>query len=276
VKISIGPGPRNARTLPGTGLRFYTWQGLEYPSVTTIRRLAGVPHGLHQWQLGEVAKAAIDLAPEIMQAQVNPDQQERDALLTKLRADLRAAATAERDAAARLGIAVHDAAAAQQAPSEASPEVRARLGQFHDWLAVSGAQVLATEFQCWNLSVGYAGTADLLVRLEDGSIWLVDLKTGKGVYGEHALQLIAYLMAEFVGADDVVDEEVSALLHTASGMAVLHLADDGWEFRAMAPDADTWRAFRGLLAFATWMRVHERADDVTIAARKGGIRNGTE
>ena len=34
-------GPKNARTDPNTGLRFYTWQGVEYPSVTTIRRMAG-------------------------------------------------------------------------------------------------------------------------------------------------------------------------------------------------------------------------------------------
>lgn len=271
TRLIVGPGPKNARTLPGTGLRFYTWDGLEYPSVTTIRRLAGVPHGLHQWGLGEVAKAAITYAPDIMQAQVVPDDKQRDALLTKIRADLRAAATAERDVAARLGVAVHDAAAARLSPSEAPPEIRPRLSQFHDWLDVSHAEVLATEFQCWNLSVGYAGTADLLVRMRDGSVWLIDLKTGKGVYGEHALQLIAYMMSEFVGSDDVVDEDVTTLLHSASGMGILHLADDGWEFRSMAPDADTWRAFRGLLAFATWMRLHERADDVTVAARKGGV-----
>jgi hypothetical protein len=128
---------------------------------------------------------------------------------------------------------------------------------------------LATEFQCWNLSVGYAGTADFICRMRDGSVWMVDLKTGKGVYGEHALQLIAYVKAEFVGADDVVDEELTELLHSVSGMAVLHLADDGWEFDSMAPDQETWRGFRGLLAFATWMRVHERAEDVTIAFRSG-------
>lgn len=271
MKITIGQGPKNARTLPGTGLRFYTWQGQEYPSVTTIRRLAGVPHGLHQWGLGEVAKAAIALAPEVMQAQWNPDEKEREALLARLRAEMRAGATAERDAAARLGVAVHDAAAARLAPGAVGADVRPRLAQFHDWLDVSGAQVLASEFQCWNLSVGYAGTADLLVRLRDGTVWLVDLKTGKGVYGEHALQLIAYLMAEFVGADDEVWQDATSLLHEASGMAILHLADDHWEFRAMPPDAETWRAFRGLLAFATWMRLHERADDVTLAKRRGGI-----
>jgi len=40
-------GPRNART-DQSGLRFYTWQGVEYPSVTTIRRMAGLSFPLHQ------------------------------------------------------------------------------------------------------------------------------------------------------------------------------------------------------------------------------------
>lgn len=93
--------------------------------------------------------------------------------------------------------------------------------------------------------------------------------TGKGVYGEHSLQLMAYLMADFVGADDVVDERLTGLLHQATGMAVLHLADDGWEFRGMRPDSGTWDAFRGLLTFAMWMRSHEKADSVTTAHRKG-------
>ena len=70
------------------------------------------------------------------------------------------------------------------------PEVAPRLRQYLDWLEVSGAEVLGAEFQVWNLTIGYAGTVDLLVRFRDGSIWVIDLKTGKGLYGEHALQLI--------------------------------------------------------------------------------------
>jgi hypothetical protein len=114
--------------------------------------------------------------------------------------------------------------------AEVGPDVAPRLRQYLDWLATSKAEILATEFQCWNLGIGYAGTADLLVRFPDQSIWLVDLKTGKGVYGEHALQLLAYLMAEFVGTDDVVDETTTEYLKAATGLAVLHLEADKWEF----------------------------------------------
>ncbi len=55
--ITIQSGPRNART-DESGLRFYTWQGRELPSVTTVRRMAGVPHRLHQWAISQVVKRA--------------------------------------------------------------------------------------------------------------------------------------------------------------------------------------------------------------------------
>ena len=73
------------------------------------------------------------------------------------------------------------------------------------------------------------------MRFADGSLWIVDYKTGKGIYAEHALQLMAYTMADVVGADDVVDEGLTELLHQVTGMAVLHLSDAAWEFHALEP-----------------------------------------
>lgn len=259
--ITIAPGPRNARTDPESGLRFYRWQGRDLPSVTSIRRMAGLPHGLHQWAINQVISYALDNLPALVHRLEDPAE------LAVIRHELRGAATAERDAAAKLGTAVHDAAAEGRSLAEVDPKVAPRLRQYLDWLATSGAEILGSEFQCWNLTAGYAGTADLLCRMRDGSVWLIDLKTGKGVYGEYALQVIAYSMAEFVGSDDVVDTRLTDLLHEVSGMAVLHLSDTGWEFRVLRPDADTWSAFCGLLAFSTWMTEHGTADSITTAVR---------
>jgi hypothetical protein len=264
-RITVSPGPRNARTDPETGLRLYRWMGRELPSVTSIRRMAGMPHGLHQWTINQVISNAIDHWPALTERLAGGDP----AQLKLVRHELRTAATAERDRAADLGTAVHDAAAAGKSPLEVPPEVAPRLRQYLDWLAVSGAEVLASERQAWNLTLGYAGTFDLLARLRDGSLWLVDIKTGKAAYPEHALQLIAYAMAEFVGEDDVVDEVATALLHGITGMAILHLADAGWEFLALRADPATWSAFRGLLAFAVWMATHTEMASVTLASRKG-------
>lgn len=262
--IRVKVGPRNSYSDPESGLRFYRWQGVDYPSVTTIRRMAGLPHGLHQWAIGKVVDHAIGHAVEnALRMTMDPS------VITVIRHELRRAATAERDAAAALGTAVHDAAATRRSVEEVAEELRPRLRQYLHWLDVSGAVILASEFQVWSPSVGYAGTADLLVRLPNGSTWLIDLKTGKGVWSEHALQVIAYAGADFVGNDDVVDEELTAALKSVTGIAILHLQDDHWEFRAVRRDKDTWHAWRGLLLFAVWLFHHPDPDSVTVARRRG-------
>lgn len=290
--IVIGSGPRNARTDHETGLRYYTWEGRELPSVTTVRRLAGIPHPLAQWQISQVINRATTEHWSLIKMLTRP-RRPRERVLEKNRREeagkwLRRAVTEERDVAAALGIAVHDAAAQGLDPETVDPAVRPRLLQFRSWLATAQPEIIATEFQCWNLTVGYAGTADLLVRLLDGTLCLIDLKTGKGTYAEHALQLIAYRNAEFVGNDNIVDARLTEILTGATGVstgggrilsrdqvglgatriAVLHLADDHWEFRAVAMDDPTWVAFRGLLAFARWSDAHRDVDAVTIATRR--------
>jgi hypothetical protein len=271
--ITITPGPRNARTDPESGLRFYTWQGRELPSVTTIRRMAGIPHGLHQWTISQVILRAVSQHDELT-AMLTRERRPRERVLEKNRMEeagkwLRRAATEERDAAAALGTAVHDAAAEGLDPDTVDPAVRPRLLQFRDWVATAKPWILGTEFQTWNLTEGYAGTADLLVRLLDGSVWLIDLKTGKSTFSEHLLQLMGYLMAEFVGADDVVDQRLTGLLRQVTGIAVLHLADDHWEFRPLEATPEAWAAQRGLLAFSMWLHAHPDIDDVTVATSRG-------
>lgn len=262
----ITVGPKNARTDPGSGLRFYSWQGRELMSVTSVRRMAGLPFGLHQWQISQVIDYVIDNAPELF-ARLGSGQAEQVEIV---RTSIRAAATAERDRAAALGTAVHDAAAEGRALTDVEPEVRGRLRQFHAWIRASHAEIVAAEFQVFNLSLGYAGSVDALVRMpRDGSIWLVDYKTGGGIFSDYALQVVAYVQAEFAGADDVIDERITDLLGRVSGIALLHLSDDGWEFRAIRYDEETWAAFRGLLAFSIWASTHTTADSFTLGKREG-------
>jgi len=258
-------GPRNADTDPKSGLRYYTWQGVRYPSVTTIRRLAGIPHELHQWAINQVINRVLDEAPSIA-TRLGSGEPSQVALV---RHYLREAATEQRDKAAALGIAVHAAAAEGKALTEVGADIAPHLRQYLDWREKSRVEILASEFQVWNPVVGYAGTCDLLGRFPDGSIWVVDIKTGKGTYGEHALQLMAYLMGEFVGEDDQVDLSTTELLHDAKGIAVLHLGVDGWEFYSLDASPETWNAYRGLLTFGVWMAAHGTIESVTLGSRKG-------
>ena len=282
--------PPNART-GASGLRTYTWRGRELPSVTSVQKLAGLPHGLHQWAISRVvdrATAEVDTLNAMLTRERKPRERVLEAnRITEASRWLRAAATEERDNAAAVGSAVHDAASTGITPAsipdvldtikDGKPitvdgaEVRNRLEQFHDWLRTSKAEVLAQEFQVFNLTVGYGGQADLLVRFPSGRVALVDLKTGTSVYAEHAVQLRAYREAEFVGRDDVVDETLTVMLFAATDLGILHLAEDHWEYIALVDDTTAGDAFRGLVTFATWMASHSDMASSVVGRRTNRV-----
>src|SRR5688572_27522564 len=99
VTLVVQPGPRNAYTDAKSGLRYYRWHGIDLPSVTSIRRMAGIPHGLHQWALGKVIEYALDHLGEIHTKVADGDA----GVVAVVKHELRGAATAERDKAAELG-----------------------------------------------------------------------------------------------------------------------------------------------------------------------------
>ncbi len=258
-------GPRNARTDPQSGLRFYSWQGRQLPSVTTIRRMAGLPFGLHNWVINQVVDRAMSGVASDYARLSSGDA----GMAAVIRHELREAATAERDRAASKGTAIHEAAAAGLALTDVGPDVAPHLEQYYAWLAASKVEIVAAECQVFNLTVGYAGSIDILGRFPDGSVWVIDIKTGKSIVAEHLLQLQPYAKAEFVGNDDVVDEEATEYLNAATGVALLHLDAGGWEFISLAADEESWRAFRGLYAFGMWMQGHKDIESITVAKKAG-------
>lgn len=273
--LTIGQtrGPRNARTDPLTGVRYYTWHGREYPSVTTVRRLAGIPLRLAQWQVNQVAARAVERIADYHQRLTTADPE----VIKAVTAELRAAAVDKREQRAAFGSAVHQAIEGELPLTAVGADLIPRLRQFFDWRQVSGVEILGRELQVFNLTIGYAGSVDLVARFPDGSVWVVDYKTGgdtldDGVYPDQLLQLLPYLMAEFVGEDDVEDVDATALLHQAKGVALLHLVDRDWEFRSLEATPEAWTAFRGLLAFSNWMAGHPDMASVTLGVRKGRAR----
>jgi hypothetical protein len=254
--MTLTVGPRNAYTSQ-RGLRYYQWKGVDYPSVTTIRRMAGLPFNLSEWQISKVIERAIDGYQDlgkIIGKGDNPDT------IKAAKKWLRSASMEERDAAALLGTRVHDAATSQRDLTKVSADLAPYLRQFYDWLHRSKARIITVERQVWNLTVGYAGTFDMLIEFPDGRIFVVDLKTGKGTWAEHALQAIGYAMAEFVGEDDVRDEPVTQNLRDAAGIALLHLSKVGWAWQQITVTPKLWKAFLGLHTFALFAEEHPTID----------------
>lgn len=270
-------GPLNARTDPDTGLRFYNWGGFEYPSVTSIRRLTGLPFTLHNYALSKVIDRAIvdhDLIDTMLKRPKRPRERVRDKnVVTEVAKFLRAASTDERDMAADIGNAVHDAIRDGLSPETQGldPNVRARLWQFQDFLNTKQPDILFSERQVWNLSLGYAGSPDALMRMPDtGRTFVTDYKTGGGVYIDHAVQVTAYGMGEFVGENGVVDVRATDQLLKADGLALLHLANNFWEWIEVKLEPDIFRAFVGSLAFARFLHANANIIDPLVALREKG------
>jgi hypothetical protein len=246
-------------------MRFYTWDGVEYPSVTTLRRMAGISFGLHQWAITQVVNRAVDNIGDLNRMLTTNDPEVAKAAKTWLRN----AANEERDRAASLGKRVHSAAADGKTLAQVGPDVAPFLRQYQHWLDDTGFDVLRVESQVFNLSKGYAGSFDLLGKDKYGDVHVVDIKSGKSTHPDHALQVTAYSLAEFVGENDVLDVEASDLLHRANSMSLLHLRPEGWEWERIAIDRQMIVAFNGLLAYAKWAHQNQKMDGIIESSLKG-------
>lgn len=264
----------NAVTDSETGLRYYRWQGLDYPSVTSVRRLVGMPFTLHNWVLSQVIDRAIvghETIGDMLTRPKKPRERVRDTnVLKEVRAYLRAAATEERDRAGDKGTRAHDSISVGLALDQVDADVVGHVGQFYDAVQTLGATVLWSERQMFNLSYGYAGTGDALWRMPNGRIFVVDYKTSKGVYLDHAVQLIAYAMAEFVGENDKVDAAATDLLRQADGLGILHLSEHQWEWIEVSPEQALFEGFIGSLAFAKFLSRYDNKIDPLVSRRQIG------
>lgn len=256
---SKGSGPRNARTDTESGVRRYLWEGKEYPSVTSLRRIVGIPFTLHNWIVSQHIEGAIDVLPQM-----------EGAALDDAKRAVRKAGSAKRDRAADLGIRVHASTAAGIVPALAPPDEAPYIAQYQHWLDTETPRVLLSERQVFNLRLGYGGSFDLLILDRHGRYVLVDIKTGDGLYLDHVLQLLGYTLADFVGEDDIVDHKATDLLMQVEAIALLKLAPSGWEYVEVEADAGAQRAFRSMCHLAHWLDDHTVADYTTFSAT-GGI-----
>ena len=105
----------------------------------------------------------------------------------------------------------------------------------------------------------YGGRFDLLGRLADGALWLLDFKTSlRGVFMEYALQLAGYRYADFYVLEDDVDEQGAAREHPMPAVdrtGVVHLRADGsYELVPLQADyaaIEVFTAAQQVAAFAT-------------------------
>jgi len=206
----------------GRSGRTYQWDNRNYFSVTTILGCLNKP-ALPGWAARSVAEYVIKNFATVAELA------DRD---PKAAVDLmKGAPWRQREAAADLGTAVHHAVEQLQAglpgdyPGVEDPSVIPYIASFEDWYDHYKPQVLVSEGTVFNREYDYAGTLDLIARI-DGHNWLIDVKSGKGVYPEYALQVAAYARGEFIGHADGSEEPLPII----DRGAILHLKRDGYAF----------------------------------------------
>lgn len=211
-------------------------------------------------------------------------------LLTDRVADDRPALTRElkavhkdiREQAADLGDRIHAAAEARLlgAPIADDLEVVPYLAQFDLWLkswGVTDDDVEATEITVLHRRLGYAGTADLMVRLPSGpagrrELWLIDYKSSatrraSSVYPENTLQLAALRFAETVLLPDDTEEPMPPIERTG----VLNLRAKSHALVPMPADRTAHRAFRGALETTRWLHA-AKSSYPALTAPEGAAR----
>jgi hypothetical protein len=244
-------GPKLARGMSG---RRYVWPPntdtpeMVVPSVTTILGNLNKP-ALPNWAAREVAKYAVENIPSWENLPAN------DAIDLLKRAPYR-----NMSRRGDVGTAVHAAVEAWiNTPGEEPPvvdnlDLLPYIAGAISYLNEHVARVIHTEVTLFNREYQYAGTVDAIVKLKEGGVAIVDWKTSKGVYPEHALQLVAYAGCEFIGFDDGTHTR----LPPADSAYVIHLPGDA-TYKAY-PVQLTDRAFRTFCALRSiqkWRDDHE-------------------
>lgn len=168
--------------------------------------------------------------------------------------------------------------------------VRNGVRQYWNMRAEVPFVILAQEPQVWNLTAGYAGSADVLLwflgefeedgtfiplELPDGqdlkywqreasrgkvtvetvaavggTVALGDWKTSKGVYTDHVIQMHAYLAGEFIGSDGKRDQRLTDLLSSMMTAVLFHIRPDGWAVDFVDFSQRILYGFLGSVAFA--------------------------
>lgn len=227
----MGLRSRIMKFADGGSTHIYYLDGKHVPGVTTVVGNVGGGGGLVKWAGECAALYAFDHRDELGTL----GREEYVDLVSK-------AADRTRDEAARAGSDVHTIAHALlgDEPVQVPAHLRGHIDQTIDFLERWGVEDLLAEVMVGNRRYGYAGRLDLIARLRDGRIWLLDYKTGRSVWRTVALQLAGYRYAEFYVEQSEGEEHE---LPEVDACGVVHIGSDSWELVPVRAGMDEFRDF---------------------------------
>jgi hypothetical protein len=248
--------PKHATTSP-SGSRIYTWRDERFHSVTTIIG-GGIPKPvLVNWAKKFTAEYAVDNYKRLG-ALLQPDDAgdvDRQGAIDWLKN----ASFRDRDRKAEMGTYLHAATEAYilGKPFPAWPPiVKPRMQAFEQYLAAYEPTYEMTEQSVFSRAERYAGTLDAILTVgrgpHKGRRFIADMKSGKGVYPEVALQLAAYRYAEFIGLPDGSE----APMVPVDGAVALHLPEvGGFDLIDVQADEEIFRMFKYVREVYRWTSV---------------------
>jgi hypothetical protein len=211
----------------------YWLDGKPIPGVTTLLGKGLPKPALPYWSAKTVAEFVVD----------NPDQVEalRQMGRGPAVAALKGVPWEKRDEAAVRGTDVHKLAEEIIHGREVDvPEhLLAHVEGYTRWLDDFQVEPVLTERAVASRQHWYAGTFDAIVRIGDVT-WGLDWKTSKGVYGSTALQVAAYMGAEFYVDDDGAEQPIPEV----DRIGVVHITDAGTRLHPFKDRDAAWKDWR--------------------------------
>lgn len=187
----------------GKGHYYTDEDGSKLDGVTTLLGNGFPKPALINWAANATADYAID----------HWESLSSDAVSERAK-KLRKARFADRDAAAKRGTEVHKLAEGLirgeevEVPDELAGHVESYVSFLDKWQP----EAVLVEAPVANRRWRYAGTVDAVIRVPDGRVYLMDIKTSRsGIFPETAYQLAAYTHAEVYLGDDGDEHPVSEL-----------------------------------------------------------------
>lgn len=202
----------------------YYFNGIgPYPSVTTVLELLDKP-ALSTWKAKEAARAMFRMWERVETHGIPVEEVAITQALSESRKG--------RDSAASIGSGVHHLADMALRAEESDPKTWQVSEDTQPYLDAFRAfsdryersSFISSEKMVWsNQRNGYAGTYDLLMMI-DQELWLIDIKTGKGIdYPEYALQLAGYRWADSI---ILSDHPLPYAMPNVERTGILHLRPD--------------------------------------------------
>lgn len=139
----------------------------------------------------------------------------------------------------------------QLAEANMPAEYEAECYGFIQAVQLHGIVPIAAEATVYSNTFSYAGTNDLFAYVTSlgGGVAQIDIKTGKGIYPEYALQLAAYRYGEFIGLPDGTDVPVPE----AERCAILHVDHGVTHLIPVVAGPREFEVFTHAVQLATWL-----------------------